>query len=64
VGVFNFFIVIPQIVAAVILGWMLNLMYSDKPDPIGAVLIGAISFIVSAAFVSMVDDKDDPARIA
>lgn len=63
VGVFNFFIVIPQIVAAVLLGWMLNLMYSDNPDPIGAVLIGAISFIVSAAFVSMVDDKDDPARV-
>lgn len=63
VGVFNFFIVIPQIVAAVLLGFILNTMYSDKPDPIGAILIGAISFVVAAALVSFVNDKDDPARV-
>lgn len=64
VGVFNFFIVIPQIVAATLLGFFLNSMYSDKPDPIGAMLIGAISFIVAAALVSIVNDKDDPTRVS
>ncbi|MCG6117742.1 MAG: MFS transporter [Aquimonas sp.] len=46
-GVFNFFIVIPQLVAASVLGLLLR--YGFGSEPIYALLIGAISFVVAAA---------------
>ena len=57
VGVFNFFIVIPQIVAAAILGFLLKNLFGN--DPMNAMLIGAISFLVAAALVFIVVDHDD-----
>jgi maltose/moltooligosaccharide transporter len=45
-GVFNFFIVIPQLVAASLLGLILK--YGFGGEPINALLVGAISFTVAA----------------
>ncbi|MEM0999737.1 MAG: MFS transporter [Bacteroidota bacterium] len=58
VGVFNFFIVIPQIVAASIFGFLLTEFF-DK-DPLYAFLVGGISFILAAVAVFFVPDRDDP----
>ncbi|MEZ4803566.1 MAG: MFS transporter [Gelidibacter sp.] len=44
-GVFNFFIVIPQIVAGTILGFLLNTFFDDKP--IYALVIGGCSMILA-----------------
>ncbi len=44
-GVFNFFIVIPQIVAATILGFMVRSISED--EPVYALLIGGISMILA-----------------
>ena len=53
-GVFNFFIVIPQIVAATILGFLLATFFGG--DPIYAMVIGGVSFVISALLTLRVDD--------
>ena len=53
-GVFNFFIVIPQIVAASILGFMLNAFF-DK-EPIYALVVGGISMILAGILTLRVKD--------
>ena len=54
-GVFNFFIVIPQIVAASILGYLLRQWFAG--EAIYAMLVGGASFIIAAAVTFIVDDK-------
>ncbi|MGB8705363.1 MAG: MFS transporter [Gillisia sp.] len=44
-GVFNFFIVIPQIVAATILGFLVKELFND--EPIYALIVGGCSMILS-----------------
>ncbi|HEX8575719.1 MAG TPA: MFS transporter [Flavobacterium sp.] len=44
-GVFNFFIVIPQIVAGTILGFLVNTFFND--EPVYALIIGGCSMIVA-----------------
>lgn len=56
-GVFNFFIVIPQIVAAAILGFFVSQFFGG--EAILALLIGGISFLIAAFFTLFVYDKDD-----
>lgn len=54
-GVFNFFIVIPQLVAASILGFLVSKFFDN--EPIYALLIGGCSMIL-AGFISLtVDDN-------
>jgi maltose/moltooligosaccharide transporter len=55
-GVFNFFIVIPQIVAATILGFMLNNFFGSQPILI--LVAGGVSMIVSGLLSLRVNDKD------
>ena len=55
-GIFNFFIVIPQITAAAILGFFVRTIFKD--EAISAVVLGGISMIVAAIMVTLVDDKD------
>lgn len=55
-GVFNFFIVIPQIVAAGILGFMLKAFFGNVA--IYALVIGGISFILAGLLCLIVDDND------
>ncbi len=55
-GVFNFFIVIPQIVAAGILGFLLKSFFGNVS--IYALLIGGASMFLAALLCLMVDDKE------
>ena len=55
-GVFNFFIVIPQIVAAGILGFMLKAFFNNTT--IYALVIGGVSFILAGLLCLFVDDND------
>jgi maltose/moltooligosaccharide transporter len=58
-GVFNFFIVIPQIVAAAILGFFVGRFFSG--EAIYALLIGGMSLVVAAMLTLRVEDQDDAA---
>jgi maltose/moltooligosaccharide transporter len=55
-GVFNFFIVIPQIVAAALLGFIVGRFFGA--EAIYALLIGGASLILAAALTLQVDDRD------
>lgn len=55
-GIFNFFIVIPQITAAAILGFCVRNLFDDHA--IYALLLGGASLILAALLVMRVDDVD------
>jgi len=55
-GVFNFFIVIPQIVAATILGFILN--YAFGNEAIYALIVGGVSFFVGGMLCLLVEDNE------
>lgn len=56
-GVFNFFIVIPQIVAAAILGFIVGRFFDG--DAMYALLIGGASFLLAAVLMLRVEDGED-----
>jgi maltose/moltooligosaccharide transporter len=56
-GVFNFFIVLPQILASVGLGSLMKTVLGD--DPMNAVLLGGCSMILAGACVSRVSKDVD-----
>jgi len=58
-GVFNFFIVIPQIVAAALLGFIVGRFFGGQA--IYALLIGGASLLVAAALMLRVRDEDGAA---
>lgn len=58
-GIFNFFIVIPQIVAAAILGFFIGRFFGG--EAIYALLIGGASLVLAAALTLRVEDPDDVA---
>jgi maltose/moltooligosaccharide transporter len=60
-GVFNFFIVIPQIVAAAVLGFLVGHFFGGQA--IYALLIGGGSFILAAVLTLRVQDEDDVAAV-
>lgn len=55
-GVFNFFIVIPQLVASSILGFLVSRYFNN--EPIYALLIGGCSMILAGILALTVDDKE------
>jgi maltose/moltooligosaccharide transporter len=55
-GIFNFFIVIPQITAAAILGFFVRNIFSG--EAIYALLLGGASMIIAGLMVIFVDDVD------
>jgi maltose/moltooligosaccharide transporter len=55
-GVFNFFIVIPQIVAAGILGFILKSFFGNVS--VYALIIGGVSMIVAGLLCLVVEDKE------
>jgi maltose/moltooligosaccharide transporter len=57
-GIFNFFIVIPQILAASILGFFVRNIFQGHA--IYALVLGGASMIVAAITVLFVDDVDSP----
>lgn len=60
-GIFNFFICMPQIVNAVIGGPIVKYFYGG--NPIYALMTSGIALIVAALFVSRVNDVDEPVKI-
>jgi maltose/moltooligosaccharide transporter len=56
-GIFNFFIVIPQILAASILGSMVKHLFQG--NTMNALITGGISMIIAAIMVKFVRDVDD-----
>ena len=56
-GVFNFFIVIPQLVAASILGFIVSNYFHG--EAIMAIIVGGFSMIIAAISVFFVVDKRD-----
>jgi maltose/moltooligosaccharide transporter len=54
-GVFNFFIVIPQIVAAAILGYMVKHFFGG--DTLYAIVVGGVSLFLAAALMLRVKEK-------
>lgn len=56
-GIFNFFIVIPQILAASILGSMVRHLFDG--NTMNALISGGISMMIAAAVVVFVKDADD-----
>ena len=61
-GVFNFFIVIPQILASLGLGSLMKSVLGD--NPMNAVLLGGCSMIVAGLCVGLVSKEVDIAGIA
>ncbi|HQY11249.1 MAG TPA: MFS transporter [Ferruginibacter sp.] len=56
-GVFNFFIVIPQILAAAILGFFVKNLFHE--ESIYALVIGGVSMIIGGLMNFIVNDKSD-----
>ncbi|MGJ8744153.1 MFS transporter [Polaribacter sp.] len=56
-GIFNFFIVIPQIINALIGGPLVKYAYNN--EAIFALIISGVSFLIAAALVYKVKDVDD-----
>jgi maltose/moltooligosaccharide transporter len=56
-GIFNFFIVIPQIINAVIGGPMVKYFYGG--NAIWALVVSGVSFLIAAILVVRVNDVDD-----
>ena len=57
-GVFNFFIVIPQVLAAGILGYMTQTFFGG--NAMIALVLGGCSMVLAAVFTLFVSDQDDP----
>ena len=55
-GIFNFFIVIPQILAASILGFVVKTVFNNQP--IYALILGGFSMILAGILVVFVKDRD------
>jgi maltose/moltooligosaccharide transporter len=56
-GIFNFFIVIPQIINAIIGSPIVKYVYGG--NAIYALMTSGVSFIIAAMLVSKVKDTDD-----
>jgi maltose/moltooligosaccharide transporter len=59
-GIFNFFIVIPQILAASILGFFVKTVAGG--ETIYALVLGGVSMIVAGFLTLLVNDVDDPGK--
>ncbi len=56
-GVFNFFIVIPQLIASVVLGYVIKDLFHEQA--IYALVIGGISMVIGGILNFIVQDKDE-----
>ena len=57
-GIFNFFIVIPQLVAASILGLLLRELFDLQP--IFGMTIGGVALLIAGAATLLVDKSAEP----
>lgn len=56
-GVFNFFVVLPQIVAASILAFIVRELFNNQP--IYAMIVGGVSMIIAGILTFRITDKND-----
>lgn len=56
-GIFNFFLVLPQILAATILGFLVESIFGG--EPIFALILGGLSWLLAAIFTFLVDDVEE-----
>ena len=56
-GIFNFFIVIPQIIASALLGWVARSFFDSQA--IYVIMLGGVSMIIAGLLVTIVKDVDD-----
>lgn len=56
-GIFNFFIVIPQILASSLLGFFMNNFFDG--EAVLTLVLGGVSMLIAAGLTMFVDDKDD-----
>ncbi|MEM9234134.1 MAG: hypothetical protein AAGA69_07845, partial [Pseudomonadota bacterium] len=56
-GIFNIFIVVPQLVAATVLGFLLQTFFNS--EPIWALMISAVSFVLAGIATFFVKDVID-----
>ena len=61
-GVFNFFIVIPQIVAAALLGFLVKFFFHG--EPIYALVLGGVAMMLAGLLCLRVTDRDDTRQAA
>ncbi|WP_241148813.1 hypothetical protein [Photobacterium sanguinicancri] len=61
-GVFNFFIVLPQILAAGILGFFTRWAFDG--NTMMALVLGGCAMVAAGLFVVFVQDDDEPNRVA
>ena len=59
-GIFNFFICMPQIVNALLGGLIVKYIYND--NPIFAIVTSGVALIIAALFVTKVKDVDEPIK--
>lgn len=60
-GIFNFFIVLPQILAASVLGFFVGNLFGG--EAIYALILGGLTWVLAAVLVMFVDDVDDPDEV-
>jgi len=60
-GIFNFFIVLPQILAATILGFLVKDVFGNQP--IYALVFGGVSMLIAAFTVLFVEDRAAPEKL-
>jgi maltose/moltooligosaccharide transporter len=65
-GVFNFFIVIPEIIASLFFGPVSRLLFGEgNPNaPVYFVLLGGVCLLAASVCVQFVDDVGEPRRVA
>lgn len=60
-GIFNFFIVVPQIINAIIGGPIVKYIYGG--NPVYAIVTSGVAFIIAALFAFRVKDEDDTVKL-
>jgi maltose/moltooligosaccharide transporter len=60
-GIFNFFIVLPQMLAATILGLLVTELFGGQT--VLALMLGGATWVIAAILTLFVDDIDDPDRV-
>jgi len=61
IGIFNFFIVIPQLLAASVLGFLVKTFFAD--EPIYGLAVGGVSMLLAGLFTLRIPDRSSLALL-
>ena len=61
-GIFNFFIVIPQILASTLLGFFMRNFFDG--EAVLTLVLGGVSMLIAAGLTMLVEDKDDTISVS